>query len=41
MSRRKNKTTVELQAAADHVEQEIAKLLRLWKTSKLSRLFSV
>ena len=27
MSRRKNKTTVELQAAADHVEQEIAKLL--------------
>ena len=27
MSRRKNKTTLELQAAADHVEQEIAKLL--------------
>ena len=27
MSRRKNKTTVELKAAADHVEQEIAKLL--------------
>jgi len=27
MSRRKNKTTVELQAAADHVEPEIAKLL--------------
>ena len=27
MSRRKNKTAVELQAAADHVEQEIAKLL--------------
>ena len=27
MSRRKNKTTTELQAAADHVEQEIAKLL--------------
>ena len=27
MSRKKNKTTVELQAAADHVEQEIAKLL--------------
>ena len=27
MSRRKNKTTAELQAAADHVDQEIAKLL--------------
>ena len=27
MSRKKNKTTVELQAAADHVDQEIAKLL--------------
>lgn len=27
MSRKKNKTTAELQAAADHVDQEIAKLL--------------
>ena len=27
MSRRKNKTTAELQAAADHVDREIAKLL--------------
>lgn len=27
MSRRKNKTTAELRAAADHVDQEIAKLL--------------
>ena len=26
MSRKKNKTTVELQAAADHVDQEIARL---------------
>ena len=27
MSRKKSKTTIELQAAADHVDQEIAKLL--------------
>lgn len=26
MNRKKNKTTVELQAAADHVDQEIARL---------------